>query len=303
MLHSLQDDDASVPQSGMAAVPFAFLESVCATLRKDSLGTVRSLPDAPSWSSVAEKVEAQTKHFKLKVFLHGLRKFSYDPSISFEEAKQAKYLQCSLLSFTPSYLDQNSTWKVDLPKLLAAVHTKELDMYSIDLTYFESYLNNINPWSLTTVFIYNCKFKSALLLSCWLKKILANKCLSTFSIIQNSFAEPMDPPVDFKEELYDGIVSRGHLDHVAVHNNDSIKDLDISFFKRVLNYWITSRSGFQRQLRVCAHLKRKEKKRKIMKNLYDFGELDELLHASGRENVKIDFVGHILYLEFDLYKM
>uniref|UniRef100_A0A1I7YJ39 FBA_2 domain-containing protein n=1 Tax=Steinernema glaseri TaxID=37863 RepID=A0A1I7YJ39_9BILA len=290
--------DASVPQSSMASVPFAFRERVCATLGKASLRTVRFLPDTPSWSSVAEKVKTETKFFELRMKLAGASysEVSYNASISLEEAREAKYLKCFRLT-NRGYLDENTNWKVTPQTLFSVAQIEGFYLLHIDLGSVNDYFSHIKPWCLRDVDIHNCKFTSAVPLCTWLKKALANMCLSSFWIYHNSFAKPTDPELDLKEELYDVLVHRKHLQDIYIHDNDSIKDLDMPFFRRVLDFWVATQIGFQRRLILCGPAKSKRMK-KTVKKLYNFGEENQLLHASGRESVVLSYFNERLRLMF-----
>uniref|UniRef100_A0A1I8AVY5 F-box domain-containing protein n=1 Tax=Steinernema glaseri TaxID=37863 RepID=A0A1I8AVY5_9BILA len=289
--------DASVPQSDMASVPFAFLESVCATLGKASLRTVRFLPDDPSWSSVARKIEDETRDFELSVNLFGPEDVSYNCSISLEEARKAKYLRCSRLENYLGNLDENTDWKVTLHTLLSAVQIEGFYLFHTDLRSVEDYFSPINPWYLRAVDICYCDFTSDVSLCTWLKKVVANKCLSSLRIYYTSFAKPMEPKLDLNEELYGVLVHQKRLEYIAIHDNDSIEDLKISFFRRVLDFWVASENGFQRGLTLFGPSKLKRQKKKV-KTLYHFGEGNQLLHASGRESVNMSYSDRRLLLTF-----
>uniref|UniRef100_A0A1I7YI16 FBA_2 domain-containing protein n=1 Tax=Steinernema glaseri TaxID=37863 RepID=A0A1I7YI16_9BILA len=290
--------DASALQSSMASVPFAFRESVCATLGVDSLWTVRFLPDTSSWSSVAEKVKTETKRFELRMKMDGAEVF-YNASVtiespegvplqtlmSLEEAKEAKYLRCSRLENYLGNPDENTNWKVTLRTLFSVVQIEGLDLSRTDLRSVNDYCSHINPWYLRVVDIHQCKFTSALPLCTWVKKVLASKCLCSLGIKYNTFAKAMKSKLDLNEEVYDALVHHKGLRDIAIHENDSIKDLGIPFFKRVLDFWVASENGFQRKLILHGSAKRKQLKKKE-NTMYNFRK-DLFTHASDRETVEI----------------
>uniref|UniRef100_A0A1I7YIG0 FBA_2 domain-containing protein n=1 Tax=Steinernema glaseri TaxID=37863 RepID=A0A1I7YIG0_9BILA len=269
--------NTSTPQSSMASVPFAFRESVCATLGEGSLRTVRFLFDAPSWSSVARKVEAESRDFELRMKLEGA-KVSYNSSISLEEAIKAKYLRCSWLTVSSGNPDENTDWNVTPQTLYSVVKIEWFYLRRINLRSVVDYFSHINPWYLKSVRISFCKFTSALPLCTWLKKVLTNKCFSYLHINYISFAKSIKPKLDLSEEVYDALVHHKRLKEIDIHDNDSIKDLDIPFFRRVLDFWVASENGFQRKLTLRGPTKRKLLKKKE-KTQYNFSG-DLLCHAS-----------------------
>uniref|UniRef100_A0A1I7ZIF1 FBA_2 domain-containing protein n=1 Tax=Steinernema glaseri TaxID=37863 RepID=A0A1I7ZIF1_9BILA len=246
-------DDASPARFGMACVPFAFRESVCATLEEYSLWTVRFLFDAPSWSRIAGKVYDQIKHFEMEMKVDGPKEVSCKSSINLEEARKSKYLKCSRLSITSYYaddMDDGMTWNVNFRTLLSLVPVEAIQISWMNSAYIDSYFNQISPCYLRDLGITSCTFNAARPLCTWVKKMLANKCLSSLIITYNSFVEPMDPEDDFQEELYDALVHGEFFTDVAIYMNKFFRNVDISFFKRVLDFWLVSEEGFQGRHRV-----------------------------------------------------
>uniref|UniRef100_A0A1I7YRB6 FBD domain-containing protein n=1 Tax=Steinernema glaseri TaxID=37863 RepID=A0A1I7YRB6_9BILA len=298
--------------AGMAAVPFAFRESVCATLGASSRMMLMRIADgAPTrkfdgpWSKVAHDIKI--RYFNLRMLFEGKDEVSYNEEDirdwnNSETVNNSKYAICSNLDvLTHSFHGLNRLPNMDkkghLPTLLRRAQIERLTV--MEVSYFDTYLPYISPWYLTSVEISRCKFKSASPLSCWLKKVLENKCLRTFVVYDNSVEEPVQEKDNLEDAVYNLLAKRDEFDflvhsqdlsYFCISRNDSIADLSVTFVKRYLNYWTSSVEGsFRMRLNLKGSCDGEEEVETI-KQLYNFGSDGTLRHASGRAEARITVI-------------
>uniref|UniRef100_A0A1I7YRD5 FBD domain-containing protein n=1 Tax=Steinernema glaseri TaxID=37863 RepID=A0A1I7YRD5_9BILA len=250
--------------AAMAWVPFAFIESVCATLGSSSRWQLMCMNDGNPghcdgpWSTTARDIKV--KFFHQCVLFQGRDEvrydqehFHYNDQGNSEDLRNAKYAICRNLMLTRNNLRSLSLYgrpakldkKGDLTTLLTRSQIEKLHIMSA--YYLDNYLAYISPWYLKSVEISHCKFKSASPLSCWLKKVLANKYLYEFEVSYNSVEEAVTEKDDFEEDVL-RLLTRAlkkvedcmylvELPVFHIRRNDSIADLRVSFLRNYLDQW------------------------------------------------------------------
>uniref|UniRef100_A0A1I7YRD3 FBA_2 domain-containing protein n=1 Tax=Steinernema glaseri TaxID=37863 RepID=A0A1I7YRD3_9BILA len=296
--------EKSLSGAGMAMVPLAFRQSVCATLGTSSRNMLQHIEDGTPmgkfdgpWSKVA--YDTKVRYFNRRVFFEGKDEVSYSEEDipcnhwdNPEEIKKSKYSTCYKLDLITDNRGGAMGKKGDLPKLLRRTQIECLKMSYAN--YLESYVPYISPWYLTSVEISDCKFKSASPLSCWLKKVVGNKCLSKFMVSNNSVEEPVQMKYNLEDAVYNLLAKRDEFE-LIVHSqeesifsmirNNFIADLDVSILKRLLEYWTTSKEGsFRKRIRVIGSCDNEEVEE--IKRHYKFGP-DVLQHVSGQAEARI----------------
>uniref|UniRef100_A0A1I7YS51 Tyrosine-protein phosphatase domain-containing protein n=1 Tax=Steinernema glaseri TaxID=37863 RepID=A0A1I7YS51_9BILA len=290
--------------AGMAAVPLAFRESVCATLGASSRIMLKRLSDgAPMrkfdgpWSKVAHDMKIRS--FKLRVFFDGKDEVSYnedDVRYNYrenqEEIKKAKYSTCNNLNIITHNAGGAMGKKGDLPTLLRRTQIETLTM--MQTNYFDNFFAYISPWYLKFVEISHCKFKSASPLSCWLKKVLGNKCLSKFMVSNNSVEEPVQVKYNLEDEVYNLLAKRDEFELIVHSQGECIgrTPLPISAYLSLLEYRIVSKEGrFTRRIRVIDCYDREEEMRAIeaVKEHYNFWSYNTLQHAYCQAEARVSY--------------
>uniref|UniRef100_A0A1I7YU57 F-box domain-containing protein n=1 Tax=Steinernema glaseri TaxID=37863 RepID=A0A1I7YU57_9BILA len=247
--------------NAMDSVPLLFVESVSASLAKESLANLKGSRSAV-WQVGAEwiwKVEQMSKK-STKTFIevcipdgappgytiHNRLSSTTSPEqLTIDDFCKKRYSLTSM-DISPCYRGTEASIE-GIDSLLACVNARYLEKLSMrSLHRVDSLFQNFFPLSVNTVSITDCTFGANSAFPEWLRRTLRSDHLQELTILYTTVeGRREDVEQDLLRQLF---LCRKSL-KINMAGNQNFTNLGMTFFQRVLDLWMNLEKPFTREVR------------------------------------------------------
>uniref|UniRef100_A0A1I7YU82 FBA_2 domain-containing protein n=1 Tax=Steinernema glaseri TaxID=37863 RepID=A0A1I7YU82_9BILA len=268
----------------MDSVPLLFVESVSASLSKDSTYRLKDCRSAV-WKVGAEHIWTVMKDIDIQVLvprmdpLYGCLISERIPSTMI--AKQRSIDDLRRIRFAWVYVNI-------LPRLggpeasikslnalfshVSSIHVERLRMQCVRR--IDSRFQNFFPNSVNRISTTCCTFGADSVFPEWLRRILRSNSLHELSITSTNVEGRIE---DVEEDLIHQSFMHGKPLEIYMTGNQNFTNLNAKFFRKVLDLWINSETPFPREISYLSNI-RNEEMRTLRRECFNGKE--SLLHKS-----------------------
>uniref|UniRef100_A0A1I7YEZ9 FBA_2 domain-containing protein n=1 Tax=Steinernema glaseri TaxID=37863 RepID=A0A1I7YEZ9_9BILA len=256
----------------MDSVPILFIESVSASLSRESLENLKGCRSAV-WQVGAERIWTVMKEMQIEVSVP----LQNHPSLysyaiqqhSLDDLRRTKYARIDM-ALSPWPQDPGEASSVEGLKSLFtyanALNVESLDMYGVHR--FDSLFQNFFPQSVNIIKIENCTFGADSAFPEWLRKTLRSNPLQKLLVKWTTVEGKRE---DLEEDLFhQSFMHRKHLE-IRLYGNKNLTNFNAPLFRRVLDLWTNSEKPFPREIRYSCLDASEQELREIWKWKGDMG--------------------------------
>uniref|UniRef100_A0A1I8A889 FBA_2 domain-containing protein n=1 Tax=Steinernema glaseri TaxID=37863 RepID=A0A1I8A889_9BILA len=235
--------------TAMDSVPNIFIESVCASLSRESLEDLEGCRSA-LWNMGAKDMSRKAKEVRIDVsvcpesLVRSYTTYTDGFPTSLDDLRRTKYARISMhvvpWNTRPAVNDRLNS----LFAYVSTRHVEELSMMSVD--HIDSLFQNFLPLSvISTIKIWSCTFEADSAFPEWLRRTLRSNSLQDICIIGTTIEGRSE---DVEEDLIHQSLIHGKRLKICMDGNRNFTNLKTPFLRRILELWTNSEKPFPREV-------------------------------------------------------